>query len=377
MEPYIVCKDCGEKTSTNFRYCGKCGAEIPKVKKTPQSVQVPSTQEKTNFNSVEEEDFSSSASSDYKELKSTFTTGKPITTYLYSYGKPNLTFTSEEPITKVEIERKARRTVNVLDVMLIIPLIIKIRKGKRVSYEINEREFMNVTGGWRVLSKFLICFLIVVIFWGDLTIFWGSLTSDWFWQSLRTGPFIPFIITGLLMIIWGVGITIPFVIIGQLFDVSIFKVKNPDGSPMGKIKRNLTGTTWKILGSSNETLALIKLPLTGINFLKPRQMRTGEIKTPLGSFKAEAQVSSVSTSQYKGYYIATNCNVTDSNDNHCFSVTLIDYRSNPKYGWEYIIDSQGIMTPFLTFTISVCLIDKFMSKIKSYDHTPDSGCGCD
>lgn len=39
MEPYVVCKDCGEKTSTNFAYCGKCRAELPLVKKIHQSAQ--------------------------------------------------------------------------------------------------------------------------------------------------------------------------------------------------------------------------------------------------------------------------------------------------------------------------------------------------
>ncbi len=39
MEPYVVCKDCGEKTSTNFTYSRKCGTEIHLVKKIHQSSQ--------------------------------------------------------------------------------------------------------------------------------------------------------------------------------------------------------------------------------------------------------------------------------------------------------------------------------------------------
>ncbi|UCG89868.1 MAG: zinc ribbon domain-containing protein [Candidatus Heimdallarchaeota archaeon] len=39
MEPYFMCQNCGEKTSTNFSYCRKCGAELSSVEKTPQSAQ--------------------------------------------------------------------------------------------------------------------------------------------------------------------------------------------------------------------------------------------------------------------------------------------------------------------------------------------------
>ncbi len=182
----------------------------------------------------------------------------------------------------------------------------------------------------------------------------------------------------LAAIIWMIGITIPFMIIGLLFDGSIFTVQNPNGSPIGEIKSNLTGTTWKIIGSSNETLTRIKLRSPVLNPFKPMKMRTGEMKTPLGSFKAKAPVRDVSTSQYKGYYIAIKCSVTDSNGDPCFRVTWVDHESHPKYGREYRIDSQGIMSPFLTFAVSGCLIDKFLSRIKSYDHIPsDDSCGCD
>jgi len=37
MEPYVMCQNCGEKISTNFSYCTKCGAEISSVEKTTQS----------------------------------------------------------------------------------------------------------------------------------------------------------------------------------------------------------------------------------------------------------------------------------------------------------------------------------------------------
>ena len=56
MEPYVVCKDCGEKTSTNFSYCRKCGAELALVKKmhqsTKETVLPASTKEKRD---IEEE----------------------------------------------------------------------------------------------------------------------------------------------------------------------------------------------------------------------------------------------------------------------------------------------------------------------------------
>ena len=58
MELNVVCKNCGEKTSTNFSFCQKCGAELPLVEKTHQSVQdivLPaSTKEKTDIDSIEE-----------------------------------------------------------------------------------------------------------------------------------------------------------------------------------------------------------------------------------------------------------------------------------------------------------------------------------
>ncbi|MHA2244781.1 MAG: hypothetical protein ACXADY_07400 [Candidatus Hodarchaeales archaeon] len=346
MELYVVCQNCREKTSTTFSYCQKCGAKLSLVEETTQSSQeidLPSgTQEKTDIESIEAETLSSSASSDNEKLKLTFTTENPITTY--------------------RIDRKVLSTMKTLDVMLLFPLIIKMIKRKYVINDMNEREFMNVTGGLLFLSKVLIFFWFVLIFLG---------TNYMFWQAMF-GNLNPF----LLMIIWGIGITIPFVIIGLLFDVFIFTVQNADGSPMGEIKSNLTGSSWKILGSSNETLARIKLRSAGLNPFKTIKMRTGEMKTPLGSFKAEAPVRDVSTSQYK-YYIATKCYVTDSNGNPCFTLTWEDPASHPEYGREYRIDTQGNMTPFLTFTISVCLIDKFMSKIKSYDHTPDGGCGCE
>ncbi|MHA2244779.1 MAG: zinc-ribbon domain-containing protein [Candidatus Hodarchaeales archaeon] len=53
MEPYFVCKTCGEKNSTNFTYCRKCGAELSVVEKTHQSAQEkylpPSSQEKSDI----------------------------------------------------------------------------------------------------------------------------------------------------------------------------------------------------------------------------------------------------------------------------------------------------------------------------------------
>ncbi|MHA2244787.1 MAG: hypothetical protein ACXADY_07430 [Candidatus Hodarchaeales archaeon] len=39
MELYVICEDCGEKTSPNFAYCEKCGTERTLGRKTPQSAQ--------------------------------------------------------------------------------------------------------------------------------------------------------------------------------------------------------------------------------------------------------------------------------------------------------------------------------------------------
>ncbi|MHA2244786.1 MAG: zinc ribbon domain-containing protein [Candidatus Hodarchaeales archaeon] len=347
MEPYTVCEKCGEKNSNNFSYCRKCGAELHLVKKINQSAQETvfqsSKKEKTDIDSMEARALSYSASSaSHEELKLTVTTEKPNATY--------------------GIDRKVMSTMNTLEVMLVIPLIIKIKNRKYVINEMKERELMNVTGGLRFLSIFLLLLWIILIFLGTLTITGNLGSTDLLTQAI---------------IIWTIGISIPFIIIGLLFDVSIYTVQNPDGSPMGEIKSNLTGSTWKILGSSNEILALIKLPLTGLNPFESLKIRTGEIKTPLGSFKAEARVRSEYTSQYKGYYLAIKCNVTDSNGNPCFTVTRVESNSHPKYGGEYRIDSQGIMSPFLTITVAVCLIDKLLSSIKSFDHESNGGCGCD
>lgn len=52
MELYVVCQNCGEKTSTNFSYCRKCGAKLSLMKKIPPSSQktslLTSTQEKND-----------------------------------------------------------------------------------------------------------------------------------------------------------------------------------------------------------------------------------------------------------------------------------------------------------------------------------------
>ncbi len=42
-----MCHTCGEKNSTNFSYCWKCGAELTLEPKSPHSSQEPSIQPST------------------------------------------------------------------------------------------------------------------------------------------------------------------------------------------------------------------------------------------------------------------------------------------------------------------------------------------
>ena len=168
---------------------------------------------------------------------------------------------------------------------------------------------------------------------------------------------------------------------------NLFKVQKSNGSSLGEIKWNLTGSKWKIIGHSEENQATVKIKSTTFNSLlhnsKPWESRviTERIETPFGNLIAEGKMKKIRTSDVfkipiygwtnkkKGHFVATECNVKDSNGNHCFSVNYVDQESNKaqKTGKEYSIvcDTQQFSDSFLITSISVCLIEKYIGKIES------------
>ncbi len=247
--------------------------------------------------------------------------------------------------------------------------IIRDNNGRPIIRVVGTRWLYLLTGGWWLSWSFwwMLTFTLVVMF-----LFWFSLTAFFSYSD--------FVQTSIIIVI----LIVTPLVIRLLFDMQIFEIYSADGRQTGEVRRNLIGSTWKVLGVSEEHQATLRSDwIAGFNFYILRYsfsksgwsdsspyFHEGEIKTPTGTFKARSPVKKVPTGEYKGNYVKIECHVTDSTGNLCFTVIWVDHELNPKFGKEYRIDSKGIMSPFLTFIVSVCLVNKFLTSYMSYDYTP-------
>lgn len=264
----------------------------------------------------------------------------------------------------------------------------KIRRNRR-EYKIfgrKEQELMSANGGWRTFVKGLIflgnslrIFLIVLAIIIIETINpYGNLIPI----NIKIYELNPFLNEKFIFIVIPT-IIIPAVLILTgvilLLDVSIFTIQDHNRLSIGEIRGNIPlfgRTNWKVFGFSKKNQAFVRLP--GFKILeKSTLFHIGKIETPIGLYKATVPLKILPTDEFKGYYVPTKCDITDSNNNLCFTVTWVKYKPFLRQVIEYRIDSPIPMSPFLTFTISVCLIEKFLSNYENYDFSQSNTYGLD
>ncbi|MFW9903642.1 MAG: hypothetical protein ACFFFH_04875 [Candidatus Thorarchaeota archaeon] len=258
----------------------------------------------------------------------------------------------------------------------IIYRIHKTSKNDRREYKIYEfddQEFMSANGGWRPLAIkmlffwnnsriLLLIFAIIII---DIINPYGYLNSI---ASNALQWIIPFntILIFVVMPIALIFIVLILTIIIQILDVTIFTVQDPNKSSIGIIRGNIPlfgRTNWKVKGTSKENHAFVKLPgFIVLERSKAMMFHIGRIETSFGKFQVTIPLKKFPTEKAIECFFPTKCVITDQNNNLCFSLTWSRHKLFSRSDMEYRIDSPCPISPFLTFSISICLIEKFLTK---------------
>ncbi len=225
----------------------------------------------------------------------------------------------------------------------------------------------SIRFGWLVVRR-IISWILLIIFFQAIFVVISSIMTNTPTQLLELiAPILPFII--LLF-----GLAIPQWIIGKF--IGEFEkyqlVQSPDGTQMGEIiKTDSFGNKWKILDPFKEKHASISIYDPSLRIsgkyrqLREAQLHTGEVQTTFGVYKAEASYQTEKRGE-KRIQKTTECSITDSNDNLSFIVKWLDFIEYSKSGREYRIDSYGTLTPFLVCSISICLIERFLTRYREY-----------
>ena len=347
MESHVLCQSCREKNSINFSYCWKCGGKLYlEKKKGPKAQEVdlslrPEEEADTDF--IEKEKVVRPISNNVIPQESSTTLSEP------------LEIDQKSIVSNKEVEKWRKWFSQQTD--------------KYLELKINKNIFKNMFGSYTKFLqenniKFLTSFEDLLADLEKTTFVYTVLKNNRGYKITEMNK------KGYTSV--------------TREKRNLFKVQESNGSSLGEIKGNLTGSKWKIIGHSEENQATVKF-----NFKKQKKggsyesVLAGRIETPFGNLIAGGKMKKIRTSvegelwneNIKGHFVATECNIKDSDGNHCFSVKCVDQKLNKaqKTGKEYriVCDPQQLSNPFLITSISVCLIEKYIGKIESYREGPE------
>lgn len=163
----------------------------------------------------------------------------------------------------------------------------------------------------------------------------------------------------LLILIWIV-IGMVLFVIARLAYFRIFSWTKLDGSPIGTIRMNVNGSKWTINGISVENNARLHFKLSLPTSSQSMVTNWGNAETHSDLFTIEAPMTELldHPSSNSFVYAISKFYVFNSHDTLCVKVK---WNLDTEKG-EYWIESQETIPLFLTLTISLCLVDKFMDR---------------
>jgi hypothetical protein len=112
----------------------------------------------------------------------------------------------------------------------------------------------------------------------------------------------------------------------------------------------------------------VRLPGGKISDKSGQFFGVGRIRTPFGFFQVRAPIEKVLLINKKEFWLSRSCQIMDSHNNQCFTLSRLNPSTPLAIAKEYRIDSQDFLSPFLILSISVCLIEKFLSVDEDFEN---------
>ncbi|MFW9777242.1 MAG: hypothetical protein ACFFE8_00230 [Candidatus Heimdallarchaeota archaeon] len=249
----------------------------------------------------------------------------------------------------------------------------KIEYNTRV---VNGHEFIRIIGGRRPFVRLVI--ILKKLIWIFTLLVCIAILDDIYPDSSILIPINSNLLNFLFEPIWLFfilpSLLIPIVIIVTAFvelaNLYSFRVETLTGINLGEIRGQIPlfgRITWQILGKLSNDQVNVKLP--GGKFIDESGIlfNLGKIRTQFGLLRVKAPVEAFSIRGNKEYLLSRTCQITDSDNNLCFALTWTSSDTALANLHEYHIISHDFLSPFLTLTISVCLIEKFLSTVQKID----------
>ncbi|MFW9854123.1 MAG: hypothetical protein ACFFFG_03655 [Candidatus Thorarchaeota archaeon] len=249
----------------------------------------------------------------------------------------------------------------------------KIEYNTRV---VNGHEFIRIIGGRRPFARLVI--MLRKRIWIFALLVCIIILNDIYPDSSILIPINSNLINFLVEPIWLFfifpSLLIPIVIIVtafvELVNLYSFRVESLNGINLGEIRGQIPlfgRINWQILEKVSNDQVSVKLP--GGKFMDESGIlfSIGKIRTQFGLLRVKTPVEAFSIRGNKEYSLSRTCQITDSDNNLCFTLTWTNPDTTLANEHEYHIISQDLLSPFLTLTISVCLIEKLLTTVQKFE----------
>jgi len=312
----VVCKICGENNLIHSSFCSKCGAEIPLGEKPPQETSL-EREIITELDLLRDSPYAGRIDSLFlqlEQLPNLSAQSIKILGYFTAHSDDDVVVYAQKILEKYGIQQQYD---------------ISIQKTSYIgeTYRItNQNDFIARRSSFNRLGVY---FLIIVLVLACLTFF--SILN-------LSGLQLPFTLSPFFILI------LLIIMINKFTDIRRITVFGPDGLPMGIIKGNLSFNRWKILDLGGETNLTLHFNFWGSD---------GKMETHFDSFMLKK--------------VGECIRVFDSNNIECFGILSTDSIYERKNFLIILAKMGSKLNPFLTFSVSICIIERCFRPVKKLD----------